>query len=128
MAYGKELILDLYDCDVSKFNRESIEGWLKQLCGLIDMQRGDLHWWDYEGCSEEEKSEAPAYLLGTTEIQFISTSDIRIHSLDILRECYINIFTCKEFDTDKARDFTVKWFRAKYYDRVITIRGKRSKV
>ena len=25
MAYGKELILDLYGCDVNTFNRESIE-------------------------------------------------------------------------------------------------------
>lgn len=126
--YGKELILDLYDCDVTKFNRESIEEWLKQLCELIDMKREDLHWWDYQDCSEEEKADTPAHLLGTTAIQFISTSDIRIHSLVLLQECYINIFSCKEFEHNLAREFTCKWFRAKDYGAHIITRGNKSKV
>ncbi len=120
--------MDLYGCDVSKFNRKSIQEWLKQLCELIDMRREDLHWWDYEGCSEKERKEVPAHLLGTSAIQFISTSDIRIHSLDILKECYINIFTCKDFDTNKALGFTMKWFGAKSSASQSIVRGEWSKV
>ena len=126
MAYGKELILDLYGCDSRLFNRKSIEEWLKKLCGLIDMEREDLHWWDYQECSEEEKKDAPAHLLGTTAVQFITTSDIRIHVLDILKECYINIFSCKEFDKDVARKFTLNWFGASSWDEFSIGRGKRS--
>lgn len=127
-SYGKELILDLHECDVNTFNRESIQKWLEGLCELIDMEREDLHFWDYKDCSDEEIKDVPAHLLGTTAIQFISTSDIRIHSLDILKECYINIFSCKEFDCNIAREFTYKWFRAKDYVAHIITRGSKSKV
>ena len=43
MNYGKELIIDLYDCDVETFTREKITSWLKELCNLINMKREDLH-------------------------------------------------------------------------------------
>lgn len=37
--YGKELILDLHQCDPSTFDRESIESYFEQLCDLIEMER-----------------------------------------------------------------------------------------
>lgn len=126
MAYGKELILDLYGCDVSKFNRESIEEWLDKLCELIGMQQEDLHWWDYEGVPKGERS-TEAHLLGTSAVQFITTSDIVIHTLDMLGECYINIFSCKDFDSSKAVEFTKDWFGAEEWEHQTIVRGSRSK-
>jgi S-adenosylmethionine/arginine decarboxylase-like enzyme len=125
--YGKELILDLYGCDPSTFNRISIEKWLKQLCDLIDMQREDLHFWDYEGCPEE-KANAPVHLVGTSAVQFITTSDIVIHTVDMLQECYINIFSCKDFDLLPTVDFTKNWFKAGRYEYQAVTRGRMSKV
>ena len=61
--YGKELILDLYDCDSLRFTRKHIGDFFKQLCELIDMEREDLHWWDYEG-EPEEYDKAPEHLKG----------------------------------------------------------------
>lgn len=111
MAYGKELILDLHNCDVSKFNREDIEAYLVELCDdIIDMEREDLHWWDYAD-EPEEYEKAPAHLKGTSCVQFIKTSNITIHTLDSLGIIYLNIFSCKEFDSDKVVDFTLKRFK-----------------
>ena len=35
--YGKELILDLHDCNSDKFNRTDLEDFFIELCDLIDM-------------------------------------------------------------------------------------------
>ncbi len=109
--YGYELILDLHGCDVSKFNRESLENYLEKLCKAIDMKRADLHFWDYEGVPVEERPKE-AHLLGTSAVQFITTSNIVIHTLDLLEAVYVNIFSCKEFDEKAAEKITKEWFGA----------------
>jgi len=48
---------------------------------------------------------------GTSAIQFIKTSTITIHTLDLLQNAYVNIFSCKEFDVDAAQKFTKEWFK-----------------
>ena len=53
-SYGKELILDLHNCNPDKFTRESIGQYFIDLCNLIDMQRSDLHWWDDFDLPESE--------------------------------------------------------------------------
>lgn len=126
MAYGKEQILDLYECDVSKFNREDLEQYCIELCALIDMERGPIEFWDYEGWPEEHEA-APIHLSGITAIQFISTSNITIHALDKVGEMMINVFSCKDFDVNKVRKFTAKRFRSAYLGEQIIVRGERSK-
>jgi S-adenosylmethionine/arginine decarboxylase-like enzyme len=107
--YGKELILDLHLCNTDKFNRKSLRNYFKQLCLIIDMQRAKLVFWDDYGVSEDEKQTLP-HTTGTSAVQFILTSNITIHTLDILQRVYVNIFSCKEFDDEKARDFTELYF------------------
>jgi len=106
--YGKELILDLRDCN-TPFNREEIENYMKELCSLIDMKREDLHFWDYEGDPEGYKK-APSHLKGISAVQFIKTSNITIHVLDDLGKVFLNIFSCKLFDVEEAKEFSKKWF------------------
>ena len=109
VAYGKELILDLHDCDKRRFTRREIEQFCKELCVLIDMEQCDLHFWDDVGVPEEEQQTHPK-TKGTSAVQFILTSTIVIHTLDLIKAAYVNIFSCKEFDTDDAAKFTAKWF------------------
>jgi len=109
--YGIELILDLHDCDESKFTRDSITEYFERLCVLIDMQREALHFWDDEGVPEEDKQTSP-HTQGISAVQFILTSSIVIHTLDQLRVVYINIFSCKEYDPIVAEKFSVEWFGA----------------
>lgn len=111
--YGKELILDLHDCDTSKFNRKDIESYLSELCDeVIDMERADLHWWDYAD-DPEYYAIAPPHLKGTSCVQFIMTSTIVIHTLEDLGKAFINVFSCRTFDENETAAFTAKFFGGK---------------
>ncbi len=110
--YGYELILDLHGCDPGTFNRNSIEVFFKKLCKQIKMTRCDLHFWDDIGVPLEEQQTSP-HTKGTSAVQFILTSTIVIHTLDITGAVYINIFSCKKFDEKLAEKFTKEWFLAK---------------
>ena len=120
--YGKELILDLEDCDPTTFTRESIERYVVQLCELIGAERGDLHFWDYEG-EPEEYAAAPDHLKGISAIQFIMTSNITIHTLDVLKTAYINVFSCDNFSGSSASKFTKDWFRGSLRAKLAIMRG-----
>ena len=109
--YGKELTLDLYDCDIDRFNRENLGEFFDGLVKLLDMEQGPRHFWDYDG-AENEKAVAPDHLCGTTAVQFIYTSNITVHTLDKLRKVYLNIFSCKDFDVAEATRWCVRFFNA----------------
>lgn len=110
--YGTELILDLHECDPNTFNRKDIKKYFVELCKLIDMERAKLSWWDDHGVHPDEQQTEP-HLKGTTAVQFIMTSNIVIHTLDLLGAVYVNVFSCKDFDPEVASDFTAKWFKGK---------------
>ena len=119
--YGKEVILDLHNCNSKKFTRKIIKTYFIELCDLIDMQRCKLSWWDDYGLPLEERQTEP-HLKGTSAIQFIMTSNITIHTLDIIERVYLNIFSCKDFDTKIVRDFTKNWFEGKVVNYKVIIR------
>ena len=110
--YGKELILDLHSCNAKKFTRRALKRFFKDLCSLIDMERCELFWWDDYGLPAEERQTEP-HLKGTSAIQFIMTSNITIHTLDLMGNVYLNIFSCKDFDAKKATDFSRKFFEGR---------------
>ena len=107
--YGQELILDLHDCNSNRFNRRDIRKFFEELCCLIDMERCDLHFWDDVGVAEEERQTNPK-TKGTSAVQFILTSTVVVHTLDLMKVVYVNIFSCEDFDTEKATRFSVEWF------------------
>jgi len=120
--YGMELILDLHECNPETFTREKIGQYFVELCDLIDMTRADLHWWDDLDLPEEEHDTEP-HLKGTSAIQFITTSNITIHTLDMMKCVYINLFSCKTFDPEVAKKFSRKYYEgeiksAHFIDRV----------
>ncbi len=116
--YGKELILDIHNCNVAKFNRKDIEAYLVELCDeVIDMERADLHWWDYED-EPEEYAKAPAHLKGISCVQFIMTSTIVIHSLEDLGKIFIDIFSCKNFSIEDVEKFTSEFFKGKIVNKM----------
>ena len=117
-SYGKELILDLHDCNPKRFNRATLRKYFRQLCELIEMQRCELFWWDDYGLPKDEQQTEP-HLKGTSAIQFIMTSNITIHTLDILKRVYLNIFSCKGFDEKKATHFSRDFFNGKIVSQVV---------
>lgn len=110
--YGFELLLDLHGCDVSKFSRSSLRKYFARLCKAIDMKRCELYFWDDVGVPAREKEILP-HARGTSAVQFILTSNITIHTLDLLKAAYVNIFSCKVFDKKIAEKITREWFGAK---------------
>ncbi len=124
IKYGKELIIDLEFCNPELFNRRDIERYFIELCELINMTRCDLHFWDDLDVPEDQKQTSPK-TKGTSAIQFIITSNITIHTLDLLKQVYVNIFSCKEFDEYIAADFTERFFQGEYmtYSPKVMVRG-----
>lgn len=109
MGYGQELILDLHECDVSKFNRDDIDIFFITVCRMTAMVRCERFWWDDVGVPEDEQQTSP-HTKGTSSVQFILTSSIVIHTLDLLAKAYVNIFTCKDFDPDIVAKYAERWF------------------
>jgi S-adenosylmethionine/arginine decarboxylase-like enzyme len=107
--YGKELILDLHHCKVDSFTRGVIRAYCRGLCQAIDMQPCDLHFFDDEDVAIAEQQTSPQ-TKGTSAVQFILTSNITIHTLDLLGAVYVNIFSCKDFDVEVAVLETLRWF------------------
>jgi len=115
--FGKELIMDLKDCNAEIFNEVDIEQYIVELCKLIDMERvGNPLFWQYDGEHE--------HLKGLSVMQFIKTSSIVIHTSDLDSRIYMDIFSCKDFDESKVLEFTEKWFEGvvAYYE--LLFRGK----
>ena len=111
--YGKELILDIHEVkNTHLFTREAISDFMVQLCKLINMEREDLYFWDELYTPEAEKY-TEEHLIGTSAVQFITTSNITIHTLDVMKRVYLNIFTCKDFKPEDAKNFCKEYFNGK---------------
>jgi S-adenosylmethionine decarboxylase len=114
--YGLELLLDLKGCDLSDCSRERLTDYFIRLCDLIGMRRhGEpLFWVDH--------SRVP-HLHGLSAIQFIETSNIVCHALPLLKAVYLNIFSCRRFDTEEARKFSVDFWKAESIQSTIVVRN-----
>lgn len=74
------------------------------------MKRSKLTWWDDYNVPVEERQTEP-HLKGTSAVQFIMTSNITIHTLDLMDAVYVNVFSCKDFDAEIVKKFTADWFK-----------------
>jgi S-adenosylmethionine/arginine decarboxylase-like enzyme len=110
--YGYMLTMDLHKCDVSKFNRKDLTQFFEQLCDLTEMELAEIFFWDDLDTPEDEK-QTEAHTIGTSAVCFILTSNITVHTLDVLERVYIDLFTCKPFDPEIAKAFIVEWFDSK---------------
>ena len=107
--WGFELILDVYELNSRKITRKLISEYFVRLCKEMDMVRvGEPIFWD----EENDKSTYPKHVRGITAIQLIRTSNITCHYM-FSGNAYINIFSCKYFDKDKAALLTKNFFEAK---------------
>ena len=120
--YGTELIIDMHNCNVSKFNRKSIKEYFSQLCELIGMKAEDLYFWDDYRVPLAKRQTNPK-TSGITAIQFILTSNITIHTLDLLGIVFINILSCKPYNSKRAEQFSVQFFEAEDYRASVVERG-----
>lgn len=109
MLYGKELIMDLHGCPDLSLDTD-LKIFCEELAGLTNMQIEDFHYW-----KSNETDEKDPKIFGVSAVQFILTSNITIHTLPLLNKgtVYINLFSCKLFDTNATVHFIKEWFDAK---------------
>ncbi len=108
--YGMEVIIDLHNCDVSTFTEENVERFCVGLCGVIDMKREAFHLW---ASDPSEIDSIPPHLYGVSAVQFITTSNLVVHTLPKLGNAYVNLFSCKEFNAARVERFVEEFFRGR---------------
>ncbi|MEI7835142.1 MAG: polyamine aminopropyltransferase [Planctomycetota bacterium] len=108
ITFGWELQLDLYDCDQAAISTgATIQQYAKQLCQVIDMKAYGEPQTPYFGEQHEHTK-------GFSLLQFIETSSITGHFSEGTGAAYINVFSCKPYDAEKAAAFTKKFFGARH--------------
>ncbi|MBZ9572226.1 S-adenosylmethionine decarboxylase [Patescibacteria group bacterium] len=114
--YGKELILDLFDCDPKIIrSKKKILEYSKRLCNLIKVKK-------YGKAIIERFGFGKDSAIGFSLVQLIESSLISGHFSELWNRAFINIFSCKLFDDKKVTDFTKKFFKAKKIKNRVLIR------
>lgn len=104
-VWGQLLSIDAAGCDYSLLtNPEKLKEFSGKLCKEIDM---------IPFGEPIIKRFGEGSLEGYSMIQFIMTSSITVHLDEIGLRAFIDIFSCKRFDVDKAKDFCQDFFKAK---------------
>ncbi|MEE9597936.1 MAG: S-adenosylmethionine decarboxylase [Acidiferrobacterales bacterium] len=122
ISYGKELILDLRDCDSHGMTREQIGAFMAGACTRMEVEACDLHFWDDKNVPLDECQTDPKKK-GVSAVQFLLTSSITLHALELRREVYINAFSCEEFDDQCVADWALLCFRGRIVWRHVIYRG-----
>lgn len=105
LSWGLSASIDLHGCN-PEFIRspEKIQEFVIKLCDHIKMMRfGDTI----------IQRLGKAHLGGYSMFQFIETSSITAHFEEIENRAFIDIFSCRRFDADKAAQFCKDFFEAK---------------
>ena len=104
MKWGKITIINLYKCKPKLIRDKGvIKKFIKELCRIIDMKR----------CGKcEIKRFGKNELKGYSAFQFIETSSITLHFDETKNRAFIDIFSCKDFNSKKAGKFSAEFFKA----------------
>jgi S-adenosylmethionine/arginine decarboxylase-like enzyme len=114
--FGKEFVLDLGDCNPKTIrSAKKIKEYAIKVCqelkvkpfGKTIVKRFALH---------------VDFAAGYSMVQLIETSLISAHFSELWNRAYINLFSCKDFDHEKAAKFSVKFFEGKIIKQKVTIR------
>jgi len=117
-TFGPHVTLDLRKCNKSRLsNFDFIFDILNNLPDMIGMTKlTQPYVFKYEGKVPEDK--------GITGFVVIAESHISIHTFENKDYVFVDIFSSRLFNYDKAVDFFVKAFESKDYDLNVVKRGK----
>ena len=102
---GQLTIIDLKECDKNLVkDRSALKRFSKLLCDVIDMVPFGEPIIKRFGKGELE---------GYSMIQLIETSNIAVHLDEFENKAFIDIFSCKNFNHKRAKDFSKKYFKAR---------------
>ena len=101
--WGKLAVIDLRGCNERIKEKAEIKRFIQKLCIIIGMKRVG---------PTKVKRFGKGKLEGYSAFQFIETSSITCHLDETKNRAFIDIFSCKDFDTKKAVDFSKRFFQA----------------
>lgn len=103
-AWGKSIAIDLHQCEHERLTDPSLlKQFVAEVIKVVDMEAHGPCYVDRFGGGDIE---------GLSAMQFIKTSSISVHLDEVGNRAFIDIFSCKDFDADKAAEFTKNFFRA----------------
>ena len=115
--YGPHLMLDLNECNPAILDDlEACFQLLHQLPSLIGMTKiSQPHVFRYEGSYPDDE--------GITGVVIIAESHISLHTYPKKRYVFVDVFSCKSFDTEKAKDHICSYFESQKYNVHVKERG-----
>lgn len=99
--YGKHLIASFKRCNQNLLKQDFISDFLHQLAIAIDMQPFGQPIVERFGEGIE---------IGISGVQLIETSAITVHTNDMARDLYLDVFSCKDFEADDVLQFVQDHF------------------
>jgi len=117
-TFGPHLMLDLSECNAEKLkDYELIFDVLDDLPEKIGMTKITKPYvFPYSGLAAEDK--------GITGTVIIAESHISIHTFQEKDYCFVDVFSCKDFDVDFAANYLIDVFESKKYEKYVVQRGK----
>ncbi|MFC1885097.1 S-adenosylmethionine decarboxylase [Thermodesulfobacteriota bacterium] len=114
-VWGIASSIDIYNCDPEKIrNAEEIRRFVVELCDLIEMKRfGETQVVHF---GEDEK------VAGYSMIQLIETSLISAHFANLTNATYLDVFSCKPYDSERVRAFSQDFFGGSHSIMNVTLR------
>ena len=115
--FGPHLMLDLSECNQERINDlDFIFNFLNTLPDMIGMTKiTQPYVFPYSGKIPEDK--------GITGFVVIAESHLSIHTFVDKGYAFIDLFSCKPFDTDVARDLIVEAFASRKPEVYMVERG-----
>ena len=115
MKWGKLVIIDLYGCDKELIKDKSkIKQFVIGLCKIMEMKKFGPTRIKRFGQGESK---------GYSAFQFIETSSITIHFDEEENKAFIDIFSCKNFNSKITEKFSKDFFEAQKSKRKLFLRG-----
>ena len=102
-VWGVATSIDIYNCIPELIrSADKIKQFVVELCDLIEMKRfGETQVVHF---GEEER------VAGYSMVQLIETSLISAHFANLSNTVYLDVFSCKPYDTKLVEDFSRKFF------------------
>ena len=117
-SFGPHLMLDLRKCDKEKLSDYNLVfDILHDLPVKIGMTKiTQPYVFPYSGLIPEDK--------GITGTVIIAESHISIHTFQEKDYCFVDVFSCKNFNVDFTAEYIIKAFQSREYDKHVVDRGK----
>ena len=114
-VWGVLSSIDIYNCNPDTIrNADEIRRFVVELCEIIDMKRfGETQVVHF---GEEER------VAGFSMVQLIETSLISAHFANLTNTVYLDVFSCKAYDSEKVRVFAERFFGGERSTLNVTLR------